>query len=142
MDHFNLLKAQNTFPQSILPLYNYFYINFLAGAARFPPNIWHTMNVNDQQIPRTNNAVEGWHNTFANTFGLCRHSFYMLIKKLKDEEDVIRLRSIQQDELNHIFERRQRYVVKEERLAAYLLARRGNEEGTEFIFDIVALLNY
>jgi hypothetical protein len=100
------------------------------------------LNIIDSNFPKTNNAIEGWHNTFANTFANYKHSFYLLIKKLKDEEDVIRIRSIQIDELNMVFKRKNKYINKERRLNDFLERKRNNEVGLEFMFELVELLSY
>lgn len=77
-NQFYLLRQSPTFPNSLIPLYNYFSSNYLLATSLFPPNLWHSRNINDPLIRRTNNTIEGWHNTFANTFGLCKHSFIYL----------------------------------------------------------------
>jgi hypothetical protein len=140
LEQFEFLKLQDNFPTAIIPLYNYFYNNFVSPSARFKSSLWHLLNINDPEIPRTNNAIEGWHNTFSNTFGLCKSSFYILVKKLKDEEDVIRMRSIQSAELNHVFERKEKYIERETQLYNYLQSNVGNEVGVYLFLILLELL--
>ena len=140
---FNLLMSSAGFPVCLLPVYEYFHHTFISQtAARYPLSIWHSRNLNDRSIPRTNNAAEGWHNTFKDTFGTSKYSFHLLVQKLKDEEDVVRIRSLQMDVFGHNFERKRKYVELEDRLFSYLEANYQNEMGLEFLFGLVDLLFY
>jgi hypothetical protein len=102
--------------------------------------LWHVADIFDQNIPRTNNAIEGWHNAFKNRFGTSRYSFSLLIAKLKDEEEVVRHKRIRIKN-NDIIPRRKRFVVLEERLRNSI-ANHNNRYGLFYIFDIVNSLFY
>ena len=94
------LKEQNNFPVSLNEFYEYFYCTYIGDEnimVRYPISFWHYGNFIDENIPRTNNAIEGWHSTFKNTFGTSRYSLHLLIEKLKNEEDAIRIKAIRQE---------------------------------------------
>ena len=69
----------------VQPLYEYFYNNSIQGINknRFPINLWSCVSLVENDIPRTNNGIEGWHNVFKRSFNEARYSFTLLIKKLK-----------------------------------------------------------
>jgi hypothetical protein len=48
--------------------------------------------------PRTNNTIEVWHSAFKKTFETTRYCFHLLIEKLKNELDAIRIKSISQEQ--------------------------------------------
>jgi hypothetical protein len=54
------------FPTHLIPLYNYFYTNYIEGqiGTRFPINLWNVSVMNFENKPRTNNAIEVWHSIF------------------------------------------------------------------------------
>jgi hypothetical protein len=122
-------------------LYDYFYSTFInPQTLRFGPEIWSVINPFDISIPKTNNAIEGWHNTFKNTFGTSRYSFQLLIFKLKDEEEAVRQKKIRMD-LNERHIRKKKYVEIEENLNNYIM---GSSErfGYEYISNLVDILFY
>lgn len=81
---FNLLLESSNFPNSITSLHIIFKVYTHRSQCTFYFTNWPSSFENDPSIPpRTNNAIEGWYNTFAGTFCLCKHSFYSLIKELK-----------------------------------------------------------
>lgn len=131
----------DSFPAALNDVYNYFFATYLDVNCRFPPDMWHSLNIIDVDFPRTNNAIEGWHNTFANTFGTSKYSFYLLLSKLKDEEDAIRIKSFQQDELGICFIRKQRYINRENNIFEFLTETRNSNYGTDFVFEMSSVLN-
>ena len=138
---FTELRNSNDFPPAINAIYDYFFRTYIHQNAKFPIELWHSLG-NDSSLPRTNNAIEGWHNIFRNTFGTSRYSFDLLLKKLKDEEDVIRIRSIQQDILGMQFERKKQYVVMETNLTLFLNENAGYETGLTYLFELINKLFY
>ncbi|RVD92351.1 hypothetical protein TUBRATIS_11470 [Tubulinosema ratisbonensis] len=61
---FNDIRSCQDFPVELTPLYDYFVGNYIgdSGCARFPSNIWLCSFFLNNDIPGTNNAIEGWHN--------------------------------------------------------------------------------
>jgi hypothetical protein len=88
---FSHLSA-NLRPQ-LLPLLEYYedtYIGRQIGALRkpamFPVEIWNVYERVHEGLPRTNNALEGWHAAFLNRMR-CRHpNIWKFIMKLRDEQ--------------------------------------------------------
>jgi hypothetical protein len=95
----------------------------------------------DINTPRTNNAIEGWHNVFANTFGTSKYSFSLLIEKLKNEEDSTRIKFLR-FEAGHTFRRNKKYVEMENSIFEYLNVWSNREFGVEFVFGLVDKLFY
>jgi hypothetical protein len=67
------IKLMNDFPQQLHEIYNYFYYNYINGEAngRYEVTLLNNVNVRIRNIPKTNNAIEGWHSVFKNCFGSC-----------------------------------------------------------------------
>lgn len=86
---FNILRSNSNFPIRLIPLYNYFFSIYIGNAndAMFPPILWNIHQFFDISVPRTNNAIEGWHNTFNASFGTAKFSFPILIRQIKNEEE-------------------------------------------------------
>ncbi len=80
-------------------IYDYFFSNYLGDSIseisiRHPVRIWHALENLDNDYPRTNNDIEGWHAVFRSTFSLLNISLRTLIKKLRDEEEAIMQRKL------------------------------------------------
>lgn len=137
------LKNHFDFPLTLNTLYSYFYKTYIGDLneiVRFPISLWHLGNNFDVATPKTNNGIEGWHNTFKNTFGTSIYSFELLILKLKDEEEAIRQKRIR---INYGEEqiRKRRYVRMEEELNNFL----NSSEvcyGSDFVFLLINRLFY
>lgn len=57
--------------------------------------MWNMCAITLQQLPRTNNAVEGWHNAI-NQFIGCKHpSIWTFIEKIKKEQGIQELKMVQ-----------------------------------------------
>ncbi|KAK6089233.1 hypothetical protein P3W45_001786 [Vairimorpha bombi] len=105
-ENYNLLRRHVDYPNDLNVLYSYFYDKYIREDARFSRELWHSRNIIGYNIPKTNNAIEGWHRTFNSTFGSSKYSFPLIVYRMKNEEDVIRIKSIQMDILGHVFERK------------------------------------
>ena len=73
---FMFLKSRDGFPKELDPLYGYFFDNYIgtvnqqrAGVVNFPNQIWNCIHNMLEDLPRTNNAIEGWHSAFDSSFG-------------------------------------------------------------------------
>ncbi|KAK9731440.1 hypothetical protein QE152_g13670 [Popillia japonica] len=75
----------------LVPLINYFEDTWIERLDRrrqrrqllFPANVWNCYDLADQDIPRTNNAVEGWHNTFSSLLNAAHPNSWKFIDSLK-----------------------------------------------------------
>ena len=51
----------------------------------FPPKLWNLFESAKEGLPRTNNNVEGWHNSFASMVSASRVNIYRFIEALKED---------------------------------------------------------
>ena len=52
-------------------------------------------NRTDNELPRTNNSVEGWHRSFQCNLSACHPTFWKFVELLKKEEAVVRVKMLQ-----------------------------------------------
>ena len=71
------------------------YVGDLRFGVRHPPTFEHSLwNVYDRvvnNLPRTTNALEGWHNAFARSVGHAHASIWKFIETLKKEHARVHL---------------------------------------------------
>ena len=85
--------------QEVLDYFETNYIELGRGrhlAPRFPHEVWNTNTRVRDNLPRTNNDVEGWHNRFANS---CRHhhaNIWKFIDGLKGDSALNHMALMQQ----------------------------------------------
>ena len=60
-------------------------------APRFAYDMWGVYDRVQNELPRTNKAVEGWHNRFNRHVGCHHANIWKLIEVLKNEEDMSRI---------------------------------------------------
>jgi hypothetical protein len=84
----------DTFPE-IDQLLNYFEDTFIGrrlrrrrNGALFSSDIWDCYEAVRQDNPRTNNAVEGWHNAFARSVQIAHPTLPRLVVKLQKEQSI------------------------------------------------------
>ena len=84
----------DSFPE-VDQLLNYFEDTFIGrrrrrrrGGALFSSDIWDCYQAVRDDIPRTNNAVEGWHNAFARTVQIAHPTLPRLVVKLQKEQNI------------------------------------------------------
>ena len=81
--------------EGLLDYFEANYIGELRRDRRRPPTFDHMMwNVYDRvlnNLPRTTNAVEGWHNAFARSLGQSHANIWSFVDCLKREEAMTRL---------------------------------------------------
>jgi hypothetical protein len=87
---FYFLTSQASFPSELNDVYAYFfnyYIGFeLHDLVLYPIDPWHVRSRLFSDLPRTNNAIEGWHNSFRTIFGNLNPIFKNFMIKVKHEE--------------------------------------------------------
>lgn len=90
--------AEGTNDHKVMQLFDYFEITWIGkGSAqgKFPIRMWNMCAITMQRLPRTNNAVEGWHNAI-NQFIGCKHpSIWTFIEKIKKEQGIQELKMVQ-----------------------------------------------
>uniref|UniRef100_A0A6P7GX96 Uncharacterized protein LOC114343419 n=1 Tax=Diabrotica virgifera virgifera TaxID=50390 RepID=A0A6P7GX96_DIAVI len=84
----------------LTPLINYFEDVWIGRLDRrqqirppmFPRNLWNCFEFIEEDLPRTNNAVEGWHNSFSSILNAAHPNLWKFITGLKKEESLNRLK--------------------------------------------------
>ena len=57
--------------------------------------VWNMFHRTDDELPRTNNSVEGWHRSFQCSLSACHPTFWKFLDLLKKEEGLIRVKILQ-----------------------------------------------
>jgi len=79
-------------PPELDPIIDYWEDNYIAlrrnrrGNPRFPLPIWNVYNRILEDLPRTNNSVEGWHRAFQQSIDCLHSSVYKLIDTFRKEQ--------------------------------------------------------
>ena len=82
------------FPENLTPLLDYWEDNYIGRLRRlnrrsqpfFPIRLWNMYDRVINNLPRTNNSVEGWHHAFQNTLDCHHPSIYKLLQYLHNEQ--------------------------------------------------------
>ncbi|XP_060806094.1 uncharacterized protein LOC132902984 [Amyelois transitella] len=85
--YFDEWKITKTSPTE--PIATWFEQYYVWGTStsppQFPPAIWSTHQLTQEDIPRTQNHAEAWHNRFAHFVGKHHPQFYYLARKITQE---------------------------------------------------------
>ena len=104
-------------PENFEPLVDYFEDTWIGRPFRrgrrnptFPPDMWSVYSRVQTDLPRTNNAVEGWHNAMQSTLGHHHPTFYKLVEVLRLEQShtenrLVRLNAGHRDAANSTYMR-------------------------------------
>lgn len=144
-DTLSLLWNHSEWPQLLSPVYEYFFLNLVGNPdynirPRYELEFWNSEI--DLDVPRTNNGIEGWHNSLNSSFNNIHTSLPLLLEKLKLQEDYIRRKHILITQCNQIIRRKRTYKEMEERLMNFLNRNRENRFGLAFVFSLYGLLFY
>ena len=100
IDSFDTLAdySRNGYGQDLNDMLDYFEDNhiyrFRNNAPRRRPTFntqtWNMFHRTDNDLPRTNNAVEGWHRGFQSHVTTCHPSFWKFTDIMKQEEGLVR----------------------------------------------------
>ena len=134
------MKESPDFPNILYTIYDYFYNNFISENSNFPNYLWNCLNNVYLDVPKTNNAIEAWHNVFSSSFGTAKFSFILLIKKLRDEEEIIK-QSLLRLDTGEIFTRKRKYVEMENNLKDFIMVS-NQKFGVEYVMSLIQLLFY
>ena len=105
-------------PAVLEPLYNYFEDNYLGRPARhgqrrepdFAIEMRSMYERAELGLPRTNNAVEGWHRAFQNTVGYAHPTVYKLINSMGLEQSHTENLKAKIDAGQNVARKNQKYV--------------------------------
>lgn len=139
-----------TAPTSMAPFFDYFertYVlgkiksNGRRGKPRFPPELWAASYSASSTLPKTSNAVEGWHNKFSGLLSSkTNFKFYEVVRAFQQEENETSgkfLRNLQCDMQQRLNKKQK---GKEQKLRTALL-RRETEDMTLFeVIQSIALI--
>lgn len=87
--------------QLLTPLLDYFENTWIgkirrAGEGRLPPkfslSLWNCTDATKNDLPKTNNAVEGWHNAFSSLLGAHHPTIWKFINGLRDQQSLNELK--------------------------------------------------
>ena len=107
---------------------------YRRNAERRPPlfvlNLRNIFHRTFDELPRTNNHVEGWHRRFQAQVSLCHPVFRKFINLLRTEENIVRMEIIQNFAGHPPRALRKRYVDANQRILAIMdeFQNRGNME--------------
>ena len=83
----------NLLPDELEPILDYFEDTYIGPtrrdirrAPRFAPNIWSVFSRVLEDLPRTNNAVEGWHSTLTTNAGGHHVNFWRFLDVIKRQD--------------------------------------------------------
>ena len=91
-------------------------VNALRGISTFPIDFWNMFHRTDDELPRTNNAVEGWHRGFQAHVSACHPVFWKFLEVLQKEETVVRVGILQNEGGHEPPPQRRRYVDCNQRI--------------------------
>ena len=111
-------QIRNTFNADADDLLEYFedtYIGrFRQNAPRRNPlfaiDLWNMYHRTDQELPRTNNSIEGWHRSFQAHLSACHPNVWKFISILKKEEALVRTSILQHQGGHPVPPQRRRYA--------------------------------
>ena len=104
---------------SLLRFDNYvgrFRVNAAGGIPTFPIDFCYMFHRTDGELPRTNNAVEGWHRGFQAHVSACHPVFWKFLEVLQKEETVVRVGILQNEGGHEPPPQRRRYVDCNQRI--------------------------
>lgn len=91
-----LAAIQASAPKKMQPFFEYFEKTYVLGKLRadgrrgnprFPPDFWSVKSSTEHGLPRTSNAVEGWHNKFSGIIpNKINNKFYEVLRAFQHEE--------------------------------------------------------
>ena len=97
---------------------------YRRNAPRSPPlfaiNLWNMFNRIDDELPRTNNSVEGWHRSFQGHASACHSMFWKFLSVVQKEENMIRISIVQHLAAHPTPPPRQRYLDSNRRIIRIL----------------------
>ena len=141
-DTFFYLRRHEDFPHELSLLYDYFLRNYIGMFASFPIPLWNNYELTLDDLPRTNNAIEGWHNIFRSSFGPLNKVPRTFVKKLREEEEQIKIKYMRLLD-NEKLLRKKKYLLLSEGLSNFLKdVQRRNRSPQNYIFELIEYVYY
>ena len=118
---------------------------FMRNAPRQNPlfaiDLWNMFHRTDQELPRTNNSVEGWHRAFQSNLTECHPTFWKFLAVLKREEGIVRVSILQHLGGHHPPPQRRRYLDCNARIVRIIDDLR-NRETLQYLRSIAHNLSF
>ena len=138
-------------PNTMKPFFDYFEKTYVLGKMkssgrrgkpRFAPEFWSVKSSTENDMPRTSNAVEGWHNKFGGLFKDRTHcKFYEVLRAFQQEEHETSAKYLQNLQGDVLQRPNPKLQIKEEKLKKTLLRREIEDMPLfEFIQSIALIL--
>ena len=115
-------------PDEAMPVASYYENTYIGRRQRrgrreptFPHALWSVFDRVDEELPRTNNAVEGWHRRFQTNVGVYHPNFWRFLDVLKREQALVDMTIAQITAGHPPPEPRRQYRDTNKRIAAILL---------------------
>ena len=92
---------ESLLPEEAQPVLQYMVDNYVLGRVfnprapqhqqrrvppLYPPQRWNVHSATLEELPRTTNAVEGWHSRFNKKIGKCHPNVFEFVDRMKEEE--------------------------------------------------------
>ena len=107
---------------------------------RFAIQLWNQYTRVIDNLPRSNNALEGWHNAFNNVVGFAQPSVTKLERKLQQEQHSTQLHRRQLELETTTGTKKKTYVRINEALRT-IVADYHNQDAVTYLGDIARVLN-
>jgi len=107
---------------------------------RFPIALWNQYHRVENNLPRSNNAVEGWHNAFNSSVCIAHPSVARLARKLQQEQHATSIRRIQQAHGQTPAKKRKTYKRVDEAIRS-MVARYDENNILAYLSDVARVLN-
>ena len=110
------------------------------GQPRFPIEMWTQFSRVINNLPRSNNAIEGWHNAFNNVVGFAHPTATKLARKLQQEQHSTQLFRCQLELGIPVGKKKKTYIRINE--ALYTMVTDYNKKNQiAYLADIARVLN-
>jgi hypothetical protein len=143
---FETLTADPAY-QEIEVICDYMEDNFIGrqrrgrrGQPRFAIRLWNQYLRVIDNLPRSNNALEGWHNAFNNVIGFAHPSVTKLARKLQQEQHSTQLHRRQLELGTTTGKKKKEYVRINEALHT-MVVHYNNRDPVTYLGDIARVLN-
>ena len=146
-DTFTFLRSHDRFPPVLSEIYDYFFIYYIGselnnalGNILYPVELWNSRSRLFNDVPRTNNAIEGWHNTFRSSFGNLNPTFKNFMLKVKQEDRCSHQKYLMLTN-GETIRRKAKYVGLHNDLINFLCERENRDPKT-YILDLAGFIYY
>lgn len=140
---FEELTNDETFPEELDPVVAYFESNYIGSIGRggrrrrptFRVSMWSQFQRVKDDLPRTTNSLEGWHNAFKGVVNKAHPSIKALVPKLQLEESAV-AQKIERNQAGHATrQKKKKYEAVDDRIKSVVDSYR-NENIVQYLKNI------